>query len=289
MGIQSGLIYKEKNINYFYPNNEGIIFGKKIFTDGYGFRVPSKNFKYKDTDNIFILGDSVTFGNGIKEEATFIGLLRAKLKDKEIINSSVPGYQISDQVNIINQTKKFNNINQILYFFTLNDIYGSSNIQNIKKQEKESDFSLKEIKLLNKLNAQLRNKSYLYMLVKGLGTDPSKRWFLNLYNKYENQNFNQIKNQFIYLKKFSDNLNIDFKVILLPYEYQTRKCSKNIFKPQNMIKKILKDSNIFFLDLSEDFCKQIEPKKKFYKFDPMHLSEDGHTLVYNSLINEINF
>lgn len=290
MGIESGLIYKKNNINYLRPNKDGIVFGQKVTIDQYGFRVPSKDFKYAENNNIFILGDSVTFGNGVKEEETFIGLLRKKFKNKNFLNSSVPGYQIKDHVNVINQSKKFNNIDKILYFFTLNDIYGSSNIVDIKNQKQnESDYSLKKYKIFNRLNAFLRNKSYLYMFIKGIGTDPSKRWFLNLFKTYENQNLDKVKNQFTLLDNYSKNIQSKFIVVLLPYEYQTRNCSKDILKPQNDILKILKDLNIDFKDFTKNFCKQNKPRKSFYKFDPMHLSKYGHKIVYNNLINEINF
>ena len=50
----------------------------------------------------------------------------------------------------------------------------------------EGSFSLKDFKILNRLNEYLRNKSYLYMFIKGMSTDPSKRWFINLNNYYQN-------------------------------------------------------------------------------------------------------
>ena len=81
MGIQKGLIFKEGNTHYFKPNSEGVIFNEVIYTDNNGYRIPSKNYKYLGKKNIFILGDSVTFGNGVKENETFIGLLRKKYKE----------------------------------------------------------------------------------------------------------------------------------------------------------------------------------------------------------------
>lgn len=289
MGIQSGLIKKINNTNYLNPNEEGVIFDEKVYTDKNGFRVPSKNFKYIGKKNIFILGDSVTFGNGVKEEETFIGLMRNDFKNINILNSSIPGYQIKDHVKVIHLTKKFNNIEKIFYFFTLNDVYGSSNIIDRNNNKKESDYNLKKIKLLNELNIFLRNKSYLYMFVKGVGTDPSKRWFLNLYKFYENKDLSEIKKQFNYLNNFSKNAKSELIVILLPYEYQTRNCKKKFLKPQKKIKEILSELNINFKDFTRKFCNLDIPKNNFYKFDPMHLSSNGHLLVYKTLIDEINF
>ena len=289
MGIQKGMIYKGENTHYLKPHNEGIVFNEIVFTDSNGYRVPSKNYKYTGDSDIFILGDSVAFGNGVKEQETFIGLLRKELSKNNFLNSSAPGYQINDHINVVNQTSKFRNVDKIIYFFTLNDIYSSSNIENLNNKKKESDYSLKKYKLLKELNVFLRNKSYLYMFIKGIGTDPSKRWFLNLYENFEKKDLDETKKNFISLKNFSRNLQSDFLVILLPYEFQTRSCSKNILKPQSRISDILLNLSIEFKDLTYIFCKQKDPKKNFYKFDPMHLSKQGHKLVYNALRDEINF
>ncbi len=290
MGIQSELIYKKDKTILLNPNKKGIVFDKIVFTDRYGYRVPSENFEYSNKNNIFILGDSVAFGNGVKEEDTFIGLLREEFKNQNFINSSVPGYQLKDHVNVIKNSEKFTNINNFLYFFTLNDVYGSSNLINLtNKKIDESNYNLKNIKLLNKLNAFLRNKSYLYMFIKGLGTDPSKRWFLNLKKEYNNINSIQIKKQFISLDNFSRKIESNLIVILLPYEYQTRSCSKKILEPQKKIIEILVNSKINYVDLTKYFCNQKKPKKNFYKFDPMHLSKSGHMLVFKRLKNEIDF
>ena len=198
MGIQSGLIYEKDSRNFFKPNSEGVLFNKKVFIDEYGFRVPSKNFKYFSKENIFIMGDSVAFGNGVKEHETFVGLLRKNFKSKNFLNSSVPGHQMKDHVKNILLTKKFKNVEKILYFFTLNDVYNSSNVQNLKDKNNEASYNLKKIKFLNEINAFLRNKSYLYMLIKGIGTDPSKRWFLNVHKKYINDDLTSVEEKFIF-------------------------------------------------------------------------------------------
>ena len=290
VGIQKELINDNDEVIYLRPNKKGLIFGEEVFTDSYGFRVPSKNFKYLYTENIFILGDSVAFGNGIKEEYTFVGLLRKKFDNINFVNSSVPGYQMKDQINIIKKSKEFKNINSILYFFTLNDVYGSSNIVDITSKKISNDtFNLTKIKLLDDLNKFLRNKSYLYLFLKGVGTDPSKRWFNALHANYENLDPNVIKENFKFLDNFSKNIGTNLIVILLPYEYQTRNCNENILKPQKKLIKILKDLNIDTKDLTYKFCNDKKSKKNFLKFDPMHLSKNGHKLVYNNLLNEINF
>ena len=76
---------------------------------------------------------------------------------------------------------------------------------------------------------------------------------------------------------------------MLPYEFQTRKCSDAILLPQNQIQNILNQLNIKYLDLTKNFCELDNSKNYFYKFDPMHLSKKGHKFVYDILKDEINF
>ena len=295
MGIQEGLIYSKNGTNYLSPYKKKIVFNEKVFIDDFGMRVPNIDYRHLNDVNIFILGDSVSFGNGIKEDKTFIGLLRNKFKNKNFLNSSVPGYQIKDHVNIIKKIDKLDNVEKVIYFFTLNDIYGTSNI--VKRQNKpkkeiksdESDYKLKKFELLNKINTFLRSKSYLYMLIKGIGTDPSKRYFLNLIPRYLDKNLDSLKKNFQSLKTVSQNNQSEFLVIILPYEFQTRNCTKKTLIPQKKVTSILSSLDITYKDLTNYFCDKKKPKEYFYKFDPMHLSNKGHMLVYNILKDEIIF
>ena len=290
MGLESELIYKENKSHYFYPNKTGIVFDKKVYTDKFSFRVPDISFKYQNDKNIYIIGDSVSFGNGIKEQNTFIGLLRTKYNKKNFLNSSVPGYQIKDHVINIPKVKDFKNIEKIIYFLTLNDIYQTSNLLNMNnKIPREGKYYLRDFKIFKKFNSYLRNKSYLYMFIKGIGTDPSKRWFFNVFNEYNKKNSDYFKKDIKIIKSISYENKSEFYVVILPYEFQTRNCSKNILLPQKKIIEILAESNINFIDLTENFCNQKKPKKLFRKFDPMHLSRDGHMLVFNLLNDKISF
>ena len=69
----------------------------------------------------------------------------------------------------------------------MNDAWLTSNIKVVKNVDDISFFDkIKKNIIINKINLYLRNKSYLYLYIKGVTTDPSKRWFLAdkaLYNK----------------------------------------------------------------------------------------------------------
>ena len=134
MGIQSGLIYDKNGIHYLTPGSTGKVFNKKVFIDKYGYRTPDIDYNYIGKRNVLVIGDSQTFGNGVLEEESFVGLLRDEFKNINFFNSSVPGYQIKHHRENLKRIKDFDGIDKIIYFFTLNDVFDLSNL--VKTKEK---------------------------------------------------------------------------------------------------------------------------------------------------------
>ena len=133
-----------------------------------------------------------------------------------------------------------------------------------------------------KINVFLRNKSYLYIYVKSLLTDPQKRhwdYIAPLYKDKKSLDF--LETSFYQLKKVSENINKKIYIIVLPYEYQTRKenCNSDNLFPQDNIKKILIKNNLDFIDLTQNFCEFQFSNEFFLKYDPVHLSVKGHKYV----------
>ena len=125
------------------------------------------------------------------------------------------------------------------------------------------------------------------MFFKGIISDPSKRYFKNIKKNYEKTDLSNMKDYISNLNEKLNRENIDLKVFILPYEFQTRNCSNENLVPQNKINLMLKDLRVYYQDLSNSFCEHSNPKSLFYKFDPMHLSDKGHSLVFNLIKNEI--
>ena len=298
MGIESSKLYNLENDEYkFKSNTSGLVFNKIIYTDYNGFRVPNLEHSYKNNSNsIIFFGDSVAFGNGVEEQKTFIGLLRQSFKETNFYNLSLPGYQIDSHLKNVKYLNKFNNIKRAFYVFTLNDIDISNNLEGLTKdfEIKEGEFnfinSIKKNIFFSKLNAFLRDKSYLYNYLKGISSDPSARWFKYDYNLFKNEKL--LENFELFIDKFVNQISdkeVEFSVIILPYEFQTRKnnCNYELLMPQSKIKKILEKKDIKFYDLTNEFCNQLDAKALYYKFDPMHLSEKGHFIVFNYLNEKI--
>ena len=88
-GADKNIYYTENEIILSKKNKSFKIFGKNSKTDEYGFRIPLEKFSYnKDKAFTLILGDSVTFGVGVEEKDSFVGLLRKELK-KNLLNTAI--------------------------------------------------------------------------------------------------------------------------------------------------------------------------------------------------------
>ena len=299
LGINEDLIVQNSKPLAYKPNMKSIVFGKDVFTDSQGYRVPYINFEYSAKKSILIIGDSTSYGVGVEEEKTFIGLVRKKFPEVNIYNSSLAGHDIYDHVLLLNKYENTLKFEKVFYFLNLNDIDGLSDkekIQNLnEKNDKNINFSekLKKNIILAKINFYLRSKSALYVYMKSLVIDPSKIHFKKTYNNYLS------KNNLTTYKKKLDEIFLDFNnkkysisVIILPWEYQTREnCNnKNLFLPQEFLKNYFTKNKINYVDFSRNFCEQEDVKKMFLNFDPAHLSAKGHIFTEKLLLkyNKIN-
>ena len=287
-GVDRNLFNLDGEIVLNKSNTEAVIFGKKAYTDKYGFRIPSKDFNYKYSSSILVLGDSVSFGVGVDEIKTFVGILRNKI-NSNIYNASVPGHNIIDYSNLIKEyNQTFEDISKVIVFICLNDIHFAKGvIKNVELQEKDNS-EIFNIKILQKINIYLRNKSALFVLLKSKFTKAEERHFDLLTNYYNDQNIlKKYKNTILEIHNFSKLKKIKVDYVMLPYSYQLKKnCNKEFLRPQKKINEIFSTLKINLFDLTNEFCQEKE-KKLFLNYDPVHLSENGHQFVSNLLIKKL--
>ena len=106
-GYDKNIFFKENNIVLSEPNKVFTVFGKKSKTDENGFRVPLNDFSYNSSKNFYlILGDSVTYGVGVKEEDSFVGILRKK--NKNLLNSAISGHNLESYLYILKKNTGLN-------------------------------------------------------------------------------------------------------------------------------------------------------------------------------------
>ena len=292
-GYDQEAFYSEKDITFSKPNKNFIVYGIETFTDEYGFRVPSRKFSYLKNKNFqLILGDSVTYGVGVREENSFVGLLRSELDSINLLNTAIFGHNLESYLYVLKKnSKKFEKkIDKVIIFLCLNDIVPYQGVifkgdSNNDKVEKNLFERYVKNKLTLKLNVFLREKSSFFVLLKSILTNPVKRHYnyMNvLYNN--NENLSQFEKYIQEIQIFSKKNSLDIEFVLLPYAHQViNDCRQDLLKPQNQIKKIFNKLNLELKDYTDKFCEESNKKQLFLTFDPVHLSKDGHKYVFDLL------
>lgn len=285
LGYEKNLFNTESEIVVHNPNVDSVVFGNKVFIDKYGFRVPKKNYQYpiSSKSSFLLLGDSVSFGVGVDEDQTFVGLIRKSFNNINFFNASVSGHNSLDHLKLLKKYIKTLEFNNVIIFYCLNDIVNMPGVITKKEKYKSNYF-------LSKINIFLRNKSYIYIFLKSKFINPEKRYYDYIISYYEDKKtIKNMTNIFQEIKEFSINNKIKLTVIVLPYKYQIKKnCLNTLLSPQSVMKEIFIINEIEHYDFTNNFC-DLAKDNLFLKYDPVHLSKYGHSTVFNFLKNKINF
>ena len=309
-------------------NIEAVAFGAKVYTDQHGFRVPehpTDQSKASNRNALLILGDSVAFGLGLEEGKTFSGMLRASFPEMEVYNSSVSGYSTRDYRNVVEffplAEKK---VVHVLLLFCLNDISSESakeiqEFTNVLKNEdgkhetieknldgptssgqinqlpivQEQSWMdvLREYEIFSSVNDFLRSRSKFYILLKGLLSDPQKRYWEHDYRLYQDTNHAGFLSHMQDITDVAATLrekSISFTVILVPYEFQMRNPVRENLLPQRKLQDYFDRHSIDTIDSTPWFGKKhTESKKFFLALDPMHLSEQGNEIVHSLIVDRL--
>lgn len=118
----------------FQPNKSQLFLTLKeapyyLFTDEYGFRNTQIDSYNKNLPNIFIIGDSFTFGPYMSFHDSYPGALNRNLKDWNVINGGVSGFSIRSEYNLLKDSIECLNPSLIVLQVSNNDIHGMTNMQ----------------------------------------------------------------------------------------------------------------------------------------------------------------
>ena len=267
-------------INAYYdshglkPSYHGASHGEAIETDKMGFRL---TFAEDDTslNNWLYLGDSVTMGIGVSTDNTFAYLTDKRIRNIKIRNAGMIGHSTYDYLNATRYFSKKMNISRITIFYCLNDVYSKFKEQAIPGNQIREyggdilDFIKLNFRLYDVFKANIFDRSFAYFN------------FVSQYYHPNNPVFLSAVNDIIAIKEHCDANNIDFDVIILPYEYQLRSSDKNdIFLPQYLLKSSLRANDISVYDCANYFLKLGHESDYFYLYgDGIHFSEYGHQIL----------
>lgn len=262
------------------PNATGICFGKQVTIDEYGFRKLTCPQKYDSS--WLVLGDSVAFGVGVDTQDTFVQLLQNSLPNIRVWNTSVIGYDMRNYRDTLNhftvETQIIPRPQRVLLFICLNDIDLQSTFN--------KDLSVTTFKSVESLLSFLRRRSKFYMFIKNVVFDRSRAYFLHDLQLYQKKG-PELEESLNIINDMNTSLrdrNIEFMVVILPYEYQLRKKEEQNLLPQQLLSAYLKEKGIPYIDAYEYFERADGDKRQYFLYgDFAHFSKKGHQVVADLL------
>lgn len=264
------------------PNATGICFGKQVAIDEFGFRKLNAPQNYNSS--WLVLGDSVAFGVGVDAQDTFVQLLQNNLPTIRVWNTAVIGYDMRNYKDTLNHFTIDTNViprpQRVLLFVCLNDIDLQSTF--------DKDLSVTPFKsgYLESLLSFLRRRSKFYMFVKNVVFDRSRAYFLHDLQLYQKRG-PELSESLTIINDMNTSLrdrNIEFTVVILPYEYQLRKKEDQNLLPQQALSAYFKEKGISYIDAYEYFERAPGDKQQYFLYgDFAHFSKKGHQVVADLL------
>jgi hypothetical protein len=272
------------------PNVEALSFGTTIFTDSHGFRVPPGDDRESAADSpaLLILGDSVGFGAGVEEAATFAGRLRTALPGTVIHNSSVVGYNTHDYEAVVEHfCPRTTRVRGVVLVLCLNDL-GAASARNIDTaldrvaENRDAVSKAKELPVVRQLNEYLRSRSKLFLTLKIVLTDPQARYWATDARLYDDgaSGFDDNIRPIAAIAALLETRGLPFVVVISPYEYQLRDGVEGAEVPQRKLTDFFNAAGIDHVDALPRFREAGKSSRELYlPGDPMHLSEKGHRVI----------
>lgn len=266
------------------PNLEGIASGQVFHIDADGFRADPAFIPTAPADApaVLVVGDSVSFGVGLKDDETVTAHLRTAIPDQRFYDSSTIGYFTFDYKNVVDVlVKQKPDIKTVVLFYCLNDIDDKSAI-NIKLQTNSDVIPVEEAKTFPQLiNQFLRTRSKLYLWIKKELQDTQYTHLkMDAANYRDDTNVSFGLHYIADIQKTLDEAGVKLKVFVLPYEAQLRPgAPEDLLMPQRKVSDYLRSNNIDYYDTTQDF-RNAGPSENLYLFDdPMHFSAEGQKVL----------
>lgn len=323
--------YKYKEIGYhdYYldknckaTETQRTVVPYKVYTDQNGYRFSGQKYS-ADKKNLVFLGDSLTYGMGVKYEHSFIGILEKKMPNYNIYNLGVPGYGIQKYYFKLKEFLKIKSVEKIVLTLDLTDVadagrwifISNSNSPVLKgkkinkeisnwKKIKKSNFKGTRIIIFN-----IRNFSrYLKIKFKtkksnlkdtALRSDTANFTYTDLNNHpvyrdeiFFNDSLKIINKYFSKISELADSNNSDLYIMVFPWP-ETLINGQNKFNWENYTKKLClkykcKKSISIFQDFKIIKNNHNNWKDMLYIKDDVHLKKFGNTIVADKIFNKIN-
>jgi hypothetical protein len=333
----SKTIYKESNCVNFQYYKKGYYYDLKknceskyrfksgfptvdLFTDSNGLRVSKKNsIKDVNQDNIFLFGDSFTFGVGLNYEDTFAGIIEKKFPNYNFLNFAVGSYSPTVHLYRLNQAIKKKIIpKKIFVFLDLTDVIDESQrwlfdedlnspIKPEQRKKKNNNFFKKNFKLSyeminlirfsirnnkNKVNYFINNEKNVKTSIQGQFTYIAEENLNKIFWKKKTfqKGLQKIRYNINEISKVSKDVQAKLFIVIYPWA-ETLYFGQNAFSWSDFGKSLCTNNSCKTIDAIPDFNEYKKREKnwpsKLYFVGDEHFNKGGARLLSKTLIKEL--
>jgi len=260
------------------PNSEALLYGVNISINSKGWRGDEFDSKKENaTYRILMVGDSITLGWGIEENATFSKIIEEKLNENrplddfneyEVINMGVGNYNTQMEYAVLKEKGINYDPNLIIVNYYLNDLESTPNIE----------------------FEGIKGNSYFYAFMWNIVTNIKYRFFNDNYETYYLTQFDdkskreRNKDSIINIIKLCKENNIRLIFIIHP-EYHNFK-DYRFQDITDFVCRMVESYHIACRDLLPYFM-DTEPKDIWINEEDVHPNELGHQIIADAIYENI--
>ena len=321
--------YKEASYSDYYlaknciaTEKQRTVIPYKVYTDEYGYRY-SKKQRSEDKKNIVFLGDSFTYGYGVKYSDSFPGIVETKLDKFNIFNLGVPGFGMHKYLYVLKNFLNDNKVHKIFITMDMTDVADAAGrwtlIPNVEspvvksKKVNEEINNWKKIKNSNFKGARMISfhvRNFLrFLKIKfrskksslndaALKSDIANFTYFDLNDhpnyseKIFNQSLDNINKYFKKINNLAKNNNAEVYLVIFPWP-ETLIYGQKKFNWENFSNDLcVKNGCNRVINLFNDFQKiqnmNDNWKDLIYIKDDVHLKKFGNQIIANKIIKTLN-
>ncbi len=240
---------------------------------------------------ILVLGDSITFGAGVRLEDTYTKQTEKLVNQPfQIINAGVNSYHFEHYYIFIKDNIDRFDPDHIVIGFCINDVRSKDIVapryivrERLKPQITSS---LKhDIKKLIKKSPSFQLFSYLTFSNTYNRKKYNTRWITSVMMSWNNEGLvEKLIDMLEEIEQLTEERGIKFSVIIFPEMNQLIDYHK-YGGPRDKLLEILENLNIAYLDLYDTFRQKEDFSKYYLKGDTVHFTVDGHKIIAEELKN----
>ena len=278
-------IFLPTDFKYNFPPGTSSFDSKYVDLNDEGYRdYNHEPNKQKNVVRIAGLGDSFTFGTGIKNvNNTHLMKLQSQLNKNEskfdVMNFGIRGADTEDEINILRKDALKYHPNIILVGYVLNDFI------NFEGQNNKPNFYLFWI------DKYLKDRLYSYYFLNlGYLTVKEKLGLQKDYYNFIKDSFNSANNQklneesFRKLEEISKDNNATVVIVIFPFMYHLS--DYPFVDAHNYVSRVSKENNIAVIDLLPYFKDYADDKIIVSRYD-RHPNELGHEIAAKSIYENL--